>query len=60
MKDYRNKPNKHRDKQRTRKQRHTDVRDIPKHVWDSIKTPKEREVDFYNRYNGKLYDTYKG
>lgn len=58
MSNHRNKPNKHRDKHRTRKERTTELRDIPKHVWDSIKTPKEREVDWMNRYNGKLYDTY--
>lgn len=55
---YRNKPG--RDKRnRTRKERKTssDVREIPQHVWKSIQTPRQNEVDFLNRYNGKLYDT---
>ena len=60
MSEYRNKPN--RDKRnRTRKNGGTssDVKEIPAHVWKSIQTPRENQVDFMNRYNGKLYDTFK-
>lgn len=57
-KSYRNKPN--RDKRnRTRKERSSDLKEIPHHVWKSIQTPRQNEVDFMNRYNGKLYDTFK-
>ena len=39
MSNYRNKPNKHRDKHRTRKERTTNVREVPQDVWKSIMTP---------------------
>lgn len=55
-KSYRNKPN--RDKRnRTRKEKSSDLKEIPIYVWKQIQTPRQNEVDFLNRYNGKLYDT---